>query len=51
MEDDMEAQLLQQLAEVRRLRAEKERREWEARLKVEHEAQEKAAREARERAE
>ena len=31
MEDDLEAQLMQQLAEVRRLRAEKERREREAR--------------------
>ena len=44
MEDDLEAQLVQQLAE-------KEQREWEARLKVEHEAQEKATWEARERAE
>ena len=43
MEDDLEAQLVQQLAE-------KERREWEARLKVEREAKEKATREARERA-
>ena len=51
MEDDLEAQLVQQLAEVRRLHAEKERREREARLKVEREAKEKAAREARERAE
>ena len=51
MEDDLEAQLVQQLAEVRRLRAEKERREWEARLKAEREAKEKVAREARERAE
>ena len=44
MEDDLEAQLVQQLAE-------KERREWEARLKAEREAKEKVAREARERAE
>ena len=51
MEDDLEAQLVQQLAEVRRLRAEKEWREREARLKAEHEAQEKAMREARDRAE
>ena len=51
MEDDLEAQLVQQLAEVRRLCAKKERREREARLKVEREAKEKAAREARERAE
>ena len=42
MEDDLEAQLVQQLAEVRRLRAEKERREREARLKAEREAKEKA---------
>ena len=51
MEDDLEAQLVQQLAEVRRLRAKKEWREREARLKAEHEAQEKAMREARDRAE
>ena len=51
MEDDLEAQLVQQLAEVQRLCAEKERREREARLKAEREAKEKAAREARERAE
>ena len=51
MEDDLEAQLVQQLAEVWRLHAEKERREWEARLKAEREAKEKAAWEARERAE
>ena len=51
MEDDLEAQLMQQLAEVRQLHAEKERREREARLKAEREAKEKAAREARERAE
>ena len=51
MEDDLEAQLVQQLAEVRRLRAEKERREREARLKAEREAKEKAAWEARERVE
>ena len=51
MEDDLEAQLVQQLAKVRQLRAEKERREREARLKAEHEAKEKATREARERAE
>ena len=51
MEDDLEAQLMQQLTEVRRLRAEKEWREREARLKAEREAKEKAAREARERAE
>ena len=44
MEDDLEAQLMQQLAE-------KERREREARLKVKREVKEKAAREARERAE
>ena len=50
MEDDLEAQLMQQLAEVWRLRAEKERREREARLKAEREAKEKAAREARKRA-
>ena len=42
MEDDLEPQLVQQLAEVRRLRAEKERREREARLKAEREAKEKA---------
>ena len=50
MEDDLEAQLVQQLAEVRRLCAKKERREREVRLKVEREAQEKATWEARERA-
>ena len=50
MEDDLEAQLVQQLAEVRRLCAEKEWREREARLKAEREAKEKAAWEARERA-
>ena len=44
MEDDLEAQLVQQLAE-------KEWREREARLKAEHEPKEKAMREARERAE
>ena len=44
MEDDLEAQLVQQLAE-------KERREREARLKAEREAKEKATRDARERAE
>ena len=44
MEDDLEAQLVQQLAE-------KEWREREARLKAEREAKEKAVREARERAE
>ena len=37
----MEAQLVQQLAEVRRLRAEKEQREWEVKLKAEREAQER----------
>ena len=37
----MEAQLLQQLAEVWRLHAEKERREWEARERAKWEAQEK----------
>ena len=41
MEDDLEAQLVQQLAEVRRLHAKKERREWEAKLKAEREAKEK----------
>ena len=51
MEDDLEAQLVQQLAEVWWLHAEKERREREARLKAECEAKEKAMREARERAE
>ena len=51
MEDDLEAQLVQQLAKVWRLRAEKERREREARLKAEREAKEKAAWGARERAE
>ena len=51
MEDDLEAQLVQQLTEVRRLHAEKERREREAKLKAEREAQEKAVWEARERTE
>ena len=51
MEDDLEAQLMQQLAEVWQLHNEKERREQEAKLKAEREAKEKAAREARERAE
>ena len=51
MEDDLEAQPVQQLAEVWQLCAEKERREREVRLKVEREAKEKAAWEARERAE
>ena len=51
MEDDLEAQLVQQLAEVRQLRAKKERREREGWLKAECEAKEKAVREARERAE
>ena len=41
MEDDLEAQLVQQLAKVRQLSAEKERRE--------HKANEKAVREAQER--
>ena len=50
MEDDLEAQLVQQLAEVWLLHAKKEWREREARLKVEREAKEKAVREARERA-
>ena len=44
MEDDLEAQLVQQLTE-------KERREREAQLKAEREAKEKAMREAWERAE
>ena len=48
MEDDLEAQLVQQLAKVWRLHAEKER---EAKQKAEHEAKEKAMREAKERAE
>ena len=43
MEGDLEAQLVQQLAKVWWLPAEKEQREWEARLKAEREAQEKAA--------
>ena len=47
MEDDLEAQLVQQLAEVRWL----ERREREVRLKAESKVKEKAMREARERAE
>ena len=51
MEDDLKAQLMQQLTEVQWLHTEKERREWEARLKAEHEVKEKAAREAWERAE
>ena len=50
MEDDIEAQLVQQLAEVQRLCAKKERREREVKLKAEHEARERAGREARERA-
>ena len=50
MEDDLEDKLVQQLAEVQRLRTKKERKEPEARLKAEHEAKEKAAREAGERA-
>ena len=49
MEDDLEAQLVQQLAEVQQLRAKKERREREVRQKAEREAKEKAAREAQER--
>ena len=44
MEDNLEAQLVQQLAKVRWLCAEKERREREARLKAEREAKEKATR-------
>ena len=48
MEDDLEAQLVQQLTKVRWLHAEKEQREWEARLKAEREVKEKATREARE---
>ena len=43
MEDDLEAQLMQQLAEVWQLRAEKERREREARQKAERKVKEKAA--------
>ena len=43
MEDNLEAQLMQQLTEVRQLRAEKERREREVKLKAEREAKEKAA--------
>ena len=42
MEDDLEAQLMQQLAKVWRLRAEKEQREQEARQKAEREVKEKA---------
>ena len=49
MEDDLEAQLVQQLAEVWRLRAEKERREHEAKEKAAWEARERAEREAQER--
>ena len=45
MEDDLEAQLVQQLAKVQWLRAEKEQREWEARQKAEREAQERECRE------
>ena len=51
MEDDLEAQLVQQLTGVWQLRAEKEQREREVRLKAEREAKEKAVQEARERAE
>ena len=50
MEDDLEAQLVQQLAEVRQLCAKKERREREARQKAEQEAKEKATQEAKEKA-
>ena len=46
MEDDLEAQLVQQLAKVWWLCAKKERREREVRQKAEHEAKEKAVREA-----
>ena len=42
MEEDLEAQLVQQLAEVRWLRAEKEWRERQAKQKVECEGKEKA---------
>ena len=49
MENDLEAQLVQQLAKVRQLRAEKERREQEARQKAAHKVKEKAVREAQER--
>ena len=42
MEDDLEAQLMQQIAKVRQLCAEKEQREWEAKQKVEREVKERA---------
>ena len=51
MEDDLDAQLKQQMAKLWRLQVEKVQREWEVREKVEHEVKEKAEREAREKAE
>ena len=49
MEDDLEAQLMQQLAEVRRLHSKKERREREAKEKAVREVRERVEQEAQER--